>query len=137
PVLRPALKNFFSDFVRDPAAMPSECEFDKTLSVQIAPSSLKFATCFVMGGHTDEQAGGWVVSEVIRNLEICIADKTKKVTGYKDKYAEWWLILVDHIAYGLLDANDIADVRQLVPKPQPWTKIVIINPMQHARWYEL
>ena len=54
----------------------------------------------MLGAHTDDQEGGWVISEMVRNLDLCIAEKTKKIENYKSRYPEWWLILVDRVSFG-------------------------------------
>jgi hypothetical protein len=136
-ILRPALKELFSDFVRNSTVAPREYNFGKSLRIEIEPSNLRFKTFFVLGVHTDRQQGGWVVSETIRNLTLCVSEKAKKLESYKARYPEWWLVLVDRIAFGGWDDDDIADIRKNIKKQPDWDRIVIVDPANTARSFEL
>ncbi|MBL4568051.1 MAG: hypothetical protein JKY85_08665, partial [Porticoccus sp.] len=71
------------------------------ISITIFPSSTRFESPYTLGSMTDLNRGGFVVSEVYKNLQIVLQEKIDKVAPYKEKYEVWWLILVDHIGYGL------------------------------------
>src|SRR3989449_5809707 len=58
---------------------------------------------FILGGSADHDSGGFVVAELAENLRLCIDEKSAKVLKVKDRYPEWWLVLEDRIAYGVLD----------------------------------
>lgn len=135
--LKPKVKTLLSDFVLAPEATPTVHTIEPSFRIEIAPSSLAFDTYFVIGGYMDTQAGGWVLSEMIRNIEIAVTEKTTKVAAYRTKYAEWWLALVNRIGVGLLDASDIAEIRKLAPAAPEWNKVLIIDPADHARSFEL
>jgi hypothetical protein len=140
PTLRPLLKKALSDFAQDPANSPMEFPIGTTMEVTIIPASSKLDTLFVLGAHTDRQSGGFVLSEMIRNLEICVAEKTTKVAKYKVRYPEWWLILVDHISYGMLDNGEIARLKEFmrrVQQVQCWDKVVIVDSQNCAHSFEL
>jgi hypothetical protein len=77
-------------------------------------------------------AGGWIVSEIIRNASAFIASKSVKVTPYLSKYPLWWLVLVDHIAL----AREGDDVRQHISRSEPWDRVVFLSPVDE-RWYEI
>ena len=64
-----------------------------------------YSDFFVLGGHTDGDSGGFVLSEMDRNIRICVVQKTKKIARVRDKYPHWWLVLVDRIGYGLRDSD--------------------------------
>ena len=59
----------------------------------IFPSSKKHKRLFVLGGYIDLDSGGFVVSELNRNLEICANEKSGKIKDVRWKYSEWWLVL--------------------------------------------
>lgn len=50
---------------------------------------------FIFGGYGDHDSGGWVLAETLKNLRICIEEKTRKVARVRHKYPEWWLMLID------------------------------------------
>lgn len=99
-------------------------------------SSNRYDTPFIMGGCSDHDAGGFVISELKRNLEIVIREKSLKIARYRAKYNEWWLLLVDHIAYSL-DADDRQDFREVVAIEHDWNKIVLINPLNAEQAFEI
>ncbi len=80
---------------------------------------------FLSGGHADIDAGGWVVSEVIRNLTVYLIEKTKKVIPYRSKYPIWWLIFVDHIGH----ARDEQEVRKHIARPEEWNRVILLSPV--------
>ncbi|MGE0155100.1 MAG: hypothetical protein AB7R90_20975 [Reyranellaceae bacterium] len=93
-------------------------------------------TRFVFGGWSDGDEGGFVVSEVLRNLEIAVAEKTRKQKSVREKYKIWWLIFVDYIGRGL-NADDRHTLKQHFKIPEEWQKIVLINPLDCLDGFEL
>ena len=92
---------------------------------------------FLLGTWTDGDSGGFVVSDLQRNITICIADKNRKIAGVRTKYSDWWLALVDRIGYGILDESDQEQLRQLIQIEHQWDKIVLINPLDPTKGFEL
>jgi hypothetical protein len=92
---------------------------------------------FVLGGSGDHDSGGFVVSEMARNLRICIAEKTSKVSSVRSRYSEWWLASEDRIGYGVLDESDRTLLRQLIEPDQGWSKIILVNPLNPSSGFEL
>ena len=78
------------------------------------------------------------MSEVERNLRLCIADKERKIARHRGNYAEWWLVLADHIDYGM-DENDQAVFRtEVMPRiSHTFNKIVLLDPRDHRRAFEV
>jgi len=98
-------------------------------SLGLARSSKTFGTRFVLGGYTDHDPGGFIVSEMIRNLAIVIPEKSKKVERFRSKYSEWWLVLIDHIGHAHLESHELDTLRQHVRRPPEWDKIVLVSPL--------
>jgi len=76
------------------------------------------------------------LAELSRNIRICVTEKTRKIECVRAKYPEWWLVLVDHIGYGI-DERDHEKVRQLFQFEHSWDKIVLVNPLDAKQGYEL
>jgi len=104
-------------------------KFDLT----VFPASNLWKDAFLLGGCIDRDAGGFVLAEVERNLRICIEEKTKKISPYREKYPEWWLLLIDHIAHGL-DSLDRDQSRKLIRIDHSWDKIILLNP-ENPSWF--
>ena len=92
---------------------------------------------FLPGLHDDHDSGGFVVSEMAKNLQICIAEKNLKVSRYRSRHVEWWLGLEDRISYGVLDESDRSLLRQLIQSGQGWSKIILVNPLNPSIGFEL
>lgn len=92
---------------------------------------------FVLGRSSDHESGGFVVSEMAENLRICIAEKSAKVAAVRSRYSEWWLALEDRIGYGILDAHDQKQLRELVSRDDQWNRIILVNPLKPSVGFEL
>ena len=93
---------------------------------------------FELGGYCDLDAGGWVQSELIRNMQICIDEKTEKMAAIAGVYDEWWLILVDHVSLAIGPSFlDVEFLRQHLTIPPLWDQVVLLSPSDHQRWNKL
>jgi len=78
----------------------------------------------------DMDAGGAVIGNLVSSINYCIAEKTIKVEKLLENYGEWWLMLVDHIAYSILsdltpyEREQLSDAIKVDP---PWSRITIVN----------
>ncbi|EIZ1174022.1 hypothetical protein MOV00_004214 [Vibrio vulnificus] len=66
--------------------------------MEATPCSTK--PVFMLGGISEHDIGGYVYEDVSKNVGYCVESKSSKIQPYKSKYQEWWLILIDSIAYG-------------------------------------
>lgn len=98
-----------------------------SLKITISPKSLVEQNIFVMGGWIDHDSGGFVESEIIRNLEICTSEKAKKIQKNKHLFKKWWLVLIDRIgeAYTLPDMSASRDFQKF---KNEFVKIVLLSP---------
>lgn len=123
--LKPSVRRWFRNL--DPEATPDDyIAIGPRFEVRLGAASKLHATKFVLGGYSDRQAGGWVVSEVIRNANICVAEKARKIEAHFHRYDEWWLVLLDRISWRL-DGDECDLLRQHIPRG-PWAKIILLNP---------
>lgn len=107
------------------------------LRLSFTRASKVHPTLFVLGGWSDHDSGGFVVSEMAQNLRLCIAEKSAKVSRVRAKYSEWWLALADRIGYGDVDEHARNRLRELVQVEDQWTKIILVNPLDPSRGFEL
>lgn len=71
------------------------------LTVSFTPGSFNSdAPVFRLGAISQHETGGWVYDEVSKNTKHCISTKSSKIKPYREIYKEWWLVLVDSVAYG-------------------------------------
>ena len=105
-----------------------DCVIHDHFKFSIFPASKKHGQIFVLGGYSDHDSGGFVVSEVNRNIEICAHEKRKKIELLRFKYPEWWLVLIDYIGYGL-SAIDLSQLKEIQKAKYGWDKIILLNPL--------
>jgi hypothetical protein len=91
---------------------------------------------FHLATFTDDDAGGWVLDDFERNLRLCIDDKSRKTATVRSKYEAWWLLLVDHVAYGLSDFSR-TQFRQSVHIEHDWDKVIVVSPLNHTYYFDL
>jgi hypothetical protein len=132
PKLREALKSFALRAVRERACIVEERRFE----LEVLRASEPHETMFLIGGCSDRESGGWLLSEMESNLRHCIHEKTRKISDFKAKYPEWWLALPDHIGYAL-DDFDREMFRDQVSVEHGWDKIILIDPRDAKRHFEI
>jgi hypothetical protein len=91
---------------------------------------------FAWGSRLDLDAGGFVLAELRRNLELCVRETSEKTGPHRHRYPVWWLVLVDRITYGLSDREREEFVAGFNFE-HDWDKIVIVNPREIGQCIEL
>jgi hypothetical protein len=137
PTLRLKIKTALLKFSSNATQDIERLSISEWFSIGLARSSKVFETRFVLGGFTDHDSGGWIVSEIIRNLKIVIPEKSKKIEPFRSRYSEWWLVLVDHIGYARLESHEIAGLREHITRPPEWDKIFLVDPLAPERAIEI
>lgn len=99
-------------------------------------ASKLYSSMFVLGGYSDQQSGGWLLAEMGRSINLCASEKSRKIQKVRSKYAQWWLALVDQIGYSL-DDFDRETFRDQVSIHHDWDKIILIDPGNPLRWFEI
>jgi len=135
--LQKALTGTLVSFRDQSIHQPTRLRVTDNLELRLIQASKAHSSFYVLGGSSDYDAGGFVVAEIERNLRICISEKTNKVARVRSKYPEWWLVLVDHIGYGMLDESDREQLRELARIEHNWDKIILVNPLNSADAFEL
>lgn len=68
------------------------------LKITFSPKTTSLETeMFTQGGWIDHDSGGFIQSELLRNLNIAIKEKAQKVQKNYHQFNSWWLILIDEI----------------------------------------
>ena len=81
---------------------------------------------FRQAGGLDKNRGGHLVQMYIENINFCIKEKSTKITNYLSKYCPWWLLLVDHMGWGL-DKKETEDVFSSIKYLGIFEKVLIIS----------
>jgi hypothetical protein len=131
-LLRQKLKDALHAFLEQPSDQIWRIEVVRGFTITTIRATSVKDRSFLIGGYTDGDVGGWVVAELIRNMSAYIAEKTRKVGPYLNRYPGWWLVFVDYIG----QESEAADVRAHITRAQPWAKVLVLNPMS-GRAYEI
>lgn len=131
-LLRPKLKEVLYAFLAQPSDQIWSAEIANRFTITLLPATPVEGQPFLIGGYTDRDAGGWLVSELIRNMTAYTADKAIKVAPHLNRYQEWWLIFVDYIG----SDREADDVRANIQCGAPWAKVLVLNPVS-GRAYEI
>lgn len=136
--LRPKLETVLSDFRLHQSRNQRTIQVSDSVELDLIRASKDHGCRFILGGYSDGDSGGWVMSEVERNLRICIADKEKKIAPHRHKYPEWWLLLVDYIDYGMEEEDRIVFKESVMPTIlHSFNKIIFVNPFDHRYGFEV
>ena len=127
--LRGSLRKELQAFAEDPSMERDTIRVEQNLTVRFHPASGPQDQFLEFGGYTDQDAGGWVVPELERNLRICLREKMAKVSSYRNKYNEWWLVLIDRIAYGGIDDRTVAKLSDRLDDLAAWDRVLLVNPL--------
>ena len=76
--LRPKITSALLCFRNNPSEGVVRLPVSDRFELGLAKSSQLLATCFVLGGYSDHDSGGWTASEIIRNLAIVIPEKVEE-----------------------------------------------------------
>ena len=131
PGLRCALLEFKANANRRMGTIYSVPNFQ----LRVGEASGPLESFFRMGGMSDRQAGGWVVAELISNIQHCASEKLRKIEPHRSKYKKWWLALTNHTGFGLGE-HEHQQLRQHLPRPTGWDKVLLINPSDPSKWIE-
>jgi hypothetical protein len=135
-VIAQAVKQFLSQVQSGTVPTGVRQQIAPNIEMDASPASGTWDEMFHLAVTSDHDSGGWVLEELERNINICIASKTAKIASYRHRYPEWWLLLVDHIAYGLSEF-DLGQFRSSVTITHSWDKVIIVNPHDCTHYFDL
>jgi hypothetical protein len=135
-ILGPAVRKQLEAFRDRPTHECTRIRVSKNFQLELFRATTLHPTFFLLAGWIDYDSGGWVLAEMERNLEICLEEKTRKVSRVRHKYPEWWLVLIDYIDYGL-DDFDRQLFRDQVRRVRDWDKVILLDPTKHKEAFEI
>jgi len=129
------LPQFMAD--ANPKPFDAKLRVGSEFTVKVFRSPVVKPTFFTAGGNSDEQSGGWLISQIDTNLQLCVSEKTGKIASYRAKYAEWWLVLSDRIGFGLDEFEQGLFLEQVTVQPGAFDKIVLLDPRDAKRAFQV
>lgn len=137
--VEPIIRRELLSFMTEPNRANTTININDTLQLKLRRTEKDHGSFFLLGSGVDRDAGGWVLSEVEANLKLCVIEKSRKISRYRSKYKSWWLILVDHIAFGVNECEQERLRTGLATTIEfsDWEKIILIDPRSHFRTFEI
>lgn len=135
PLIKRELPRVLRAFQAKPVSSGLVKMITRRFELEIAPATISVPHLFMFGGYSDSDAGGFVAAEVIRNLNLCIAEKTVKIAPFRTRYPEWWLVSPDHIGTDL-DPVERSLVRRHVDH-QGWDRVILLHPRDPTLAFEV
>lgn len=109
-----------------------EYNIRENLKIRIWPTKRKLSGIYEIGIQSDHDSGGFIVGEIYRSLNIIIEEKVLKIKPYQKKYNDWWLLLIDHMGFGL-DDQEINQLKSLSLENHSFKKIIILPPYDYKK----
>lgn len=106
----------------------TEFSIGRGFSISLIPASNPHPTCFLLGGYSDDDSGGFLIGLLEDNIRHCIEEKCRKIARFRKKYPEWWLLLIDRIGYGAWEPIRVQ---------HNWDRVVLLDPQNPSRTFEL
>ncbi|HEX3810487.1 MAG TPA: hypothetical protein VHW02_12415 [Rhizomicrobium sp.] len=134
--LKSAIENELRKFMNSGNQQPCSVTVQNNFHMKVYRYPIAKPTFFVPLGNSDEQRGGWLIEEIEKNLRYCIEEKEKKISSFRNKYKEWWLVLPDHIGLGL-DEIEREIFRDQFRMTHTFDKVVLLDPRDCRRSFEV
>ena len=130
------LERFLKKFLATGEVDPGEVQLNCGLGLRFYPASELHEMAFVLGGYSDHDSGGWLLSELAKNIRIAVEEKTKKIARVRAKYGEWWLLLIDHIAHGLSE-RDRLQLKETFNLEHDWDRVILLSRLGSEKVFEV
>lgn len=121
----------------NPQPFEKRLNLTSEFSINVFRASGSKPTFFRLGGDSDKQSGGWLISALETNLQHCIKEKTTKIQTYRHRYDEWWLVLPDHISFALDDLEREFFVDQVALHLGAFDKVILLDPRDAKRAFQV
>jgi hypothetical protein len=134
--LRSALKSHLANFRDNPSNKKVQISVSDGLEISLFPATKVHPTLFLWGAGSDHDSGGFIVHEILKNLRLCVEEKTRKIASHRHKYPTWWLVFIDLIGWGL-DELDRSHLQEHWRMEHDWNKIILLDPSNATSAFEL
>ncbi|MBI4549008.1 MAG: hypothetical protein HY707_13580 [Ignavibacteriae bacterium] len=115
------------NFLRGTRPTPSQVKVNNNISFEIFPYHAVPNRVFLHGTTSDDDSGGIVVQLYATNISHCIREKSQKISRYRSRYTEWWLLLVDTVRAWDLMPDEVQQVRGGIPNIGSFDQLIIID----------
>jgi len=124
--VKKAIHKALTQFLTTSTPLPCNVKVTENIFFRISSSQPVEGRVFRFAGGTDRESGGFVLAEFKKNFDHCVKEKSGKIKDYYNKYATWWLVLVDQIAYGF-DDSEREQLRSIINIDPSWDKVIVLD----------
>lgn len=127
--LKPLAVSVLTSFMRSPSRTNQTLNVAPNLEIDVFRAGKDHGAFFVLGTSVDDDSGGWVMHELVKNLRLVLAEKERKVAPYRPRYPSWWLVVADYIDYGMEDVDRQVFRSEIVPALRhSFERLVLLDP---------
>ncbi|RMD62657.1 hypothetical protein D6833_06590, partial [Candidatus Parcubacteria bacterium] len=130
------LGEFFNELVGNPNLQRRTCSIYDSIDLTVFPRHLADPFLFSVAGWSDDDGGGLLAQRLQHNIQFCIDQKTERIQHRGSVYPKWWLVLVDHVAYGFYHFS-LDDLRSSLYMPDIWHQIRIVDSQDPSNYFDL
>lgn len=106
-------------------------------SIKIIPAEKTHDLEFLLATANDRDSAGWLLDMMQTNLQLCIDEKSRKISKVRGSYKTWWLVLVDMIGWGLNEFDQELFKDSVFIEKRDWDKVILIDPRDPCRFFEI
>lgn len=132
-MMRKALENFLEGTRKTRCTL----QVNNNIRFKICPSRTVPGRVFLHAIASDNDSGGLVVQMYAQNIVHCIQEKEPKIVPYKNRYKDWWLLLVDTMMAWDLEPSEVEEVRAGIATHGGFNKIIVIDYFGNRRLIEI
>jgi hypothetical protein len=108
-----------------------EYKVSENLILKIVPSDQRLEHQFNFGTLSDNDSGGFTLSNIPDSLILIIKEKENKITPFYGEFKSWWLVLIDFIGYGF-DSNELTALKRITGISK-FERIYFISPVDPTK----
>lgn len=124
--LKTQMKETLSFFLKTRPNLPCELQVNEQVNYYIFQSEPEENEVFREAGISDTDSGGFIISTYTENINHCIGEKSTKISNVFSRYKEWWLLLVNTMAWGMSE-KERNEIKKHITQLGRFDKVLLID----------
>jgi len=121
------MENVLDGFLKGNRQVPCNLQVNDKIEFEIRSSTVVQNRVFRHAITSDDDSGGLAIQMYVDNINYCLKEKENKIAPIKDKYKEWWLILVDTMMSWYLESHEVDHIRKGISDCHGFNKIIVLD----------
>jgi len=131
------MNKVLESFLKGTRTTPCTLQVNNNIRFEIRRSRTVPNRVFRYAITSDNDSGGLVVQMYAQNIAHCIQEKEQKIVPHKNRYKDWWLLLVDTMMAWDLEPSEVDEVRAGIATHGGFNKIFVIDYFGNRRLLEI